>query len=1151
MAISPGTEPMIKPFFLILSVLIVLSQLTATPLQWSEIPNPTGKPLFFSQYFFPEDNHPRDHFYTWESNGTLWHVRNRNWKKVLSANFNAIWIHYAMTRDSALVRSVVMPDYRSLITIIRHGKTIFEDTLASVPLRHLLQLNSETFIITGDWGHFYVLENDIPRRLEVPFTRHVVSVKRTANENLWISVREEGFYFYDHHTWQHTPVSENLSFDISVIFTQADSLTGYASRMGAIYSKSKTQFILLKNYFASDFYWYGQQAENRKLIWGSKGYFYDIDQDVWEKIPLAGNVLVNQALLLSDSNAVVSLSDGTLLQGERANKLYFRDLSGYYNLDGGRYEASVEGLIHDFTGNGYDDILLLNSTNNHNLLLFAQIDSMVFIDETYTAGLNSFTEISKLTAGDINGDSRPDLVLLTRPEGKYQVLTLANNGNRFEVLHRFPVDDSLLQIIEQITLYDMDDDGVLDLLLTGRYSVAQRKGAIVWYEGRRNRRWSDRTVIESTQYWNRAVKIADLDRDGKDDLYIANFWHEDVILFDFKGNCIKVTLPGYTNTYQVVLADFFPDGYPDIVRRDNRQINILKNNGNRTFTEIEPINLFGTTQTENLYSISAADINGDGLPDLLLSYYPAENQIWLNNGDETFSEVAKEVQIAHPPVRYFLVTDLDNDGDPDIYGLRPEHNCYWENQQSGLKPRMVQWNGSGSGYSIPALTARFQTMQGDTYTVWHNPSLFYITNKTVLPPGTFTLRIGNQEIKTITSFNRKILEYSAEPAWVLALQRLWYRGLYHLHRPQIWYLLTSFFLMLLVQWIFLILGTRYLHWSWRVRQGIIIGNLTLYWLLIVTVSPPQLIIRYGLPLVIILLINVLPYVVTLPFIHRQSRQNLPERRYELLRHMMIFDHGEWAMDNLNGLILLLKNYPQDGPVSHKLKVTFSERIKSFLELTKPRLDHIVQTGRQSGLQVGLFETLSKLTADSSQALRLILTEKSAVLPDTAVLLMSLKTTLTKIKQTTYSFFSSPAIEVIEKLLNGRKEKVGSAGPSYHLTTGENQDYKVLMPAPQLADLLDNLLQNAEKAVSESINKDIFIIVKKVAHLCRITVADSGPGVPPATRDHLFDMAWSGWNDSGKGLALSRTMAENFGGRLMLAENSPTKGAAFVLELSIV
>lgn len=247
---------------------------------------------------------------------------------------------------------------------------------------------------------------------------------------------------------------------------------------------------------------------------------------------------------------------------------------------------------------------------------------MVFTDATYTVGLNSFTEISKLTAGDINGDSRPELVLLTRPEGKYQVATIANNGNRFEVLHRLPVEDSLLQQVEQITLYDMDDDGVLDLLLTGRYSSGSRKSAIVWYKGRRNRRWSDRTVIDSTQYWNKAVKIADLDRNGSDDLYIANLWHEDVIIFNFKGNLNKVTLPKYTNTLQVVLADIFPDGHPDIVRQDERKINILKNNGNRTFTEIDPIKLFGTPQKEIIYSISAADIKGDGLPDLLLSCYP-------------------------------------------------------------------------------------------------------------------------------------------------------------------------------------------------------------------------------------------------------------------------------------------------------------------------------------------------------------------------------------------------------------------------------------------------------------------------------------------------------------------------------------------------
>lgn len=1129
--------------------------LTADPLQWSKIDNPVGKPLFFSPHFFPGQDHPKDLFYAWEQNGTLWQVHNDSWQKIIAADYQALGVHYAMTGDSAIVRSVVMPDSRSLVTILRNRKVVYDDTLSSVPLRQLMQVNEQTFIIAGDWGHFYILEKNTPRRVEVPFSRHVTTACRTENGNLWIAVRDDGLYFYDHHSWRYNPLPEGYLVDVNGLFTDSDSLTGFVSNKGVVFAVTENGFRPINTFFSSDYYWYGQEFQNRIIIWGINGFFYDIFHDDWQKIPLSGDNRVNSALILSDSSAVVCLSDGNLLQGKMKHELIFRDLSGYYHLDGNRFESSTDGIIHDFSGNGYKDVLLLNLNESYNLTYFTQIDSMVFSNTTHSSGLDRFTEVTHITAGDITGDGRADLVLLMRPAGKYQLITLANQNDSFVEVHRFALEDTLLQQIEQIMLYDMDDDNILDLLVTGRYAIGSRKSAVVWYKGRRNRVWSKRTVIDSTRYWNKKVRIADLDRDGRDDIFIANLWGEDQVIFDFKYLPEITSLPGYTVTNKAVLADIFPDGYPDIVRIDVRSLSLLKNHGNRTFTEVDITSVFGTVLAGILYDLTVADINGDGLPDLLLSCYPEQNQLWLNNGDGTFSEAAEKVKISNPAVQHFLVEDLDGDGDPDIYGLRPNYNCYWQNLMRGLTPLKIQWHGSGSDYALPPLTAHFRTQEGDTFTVWSDLSHARAANRAILPPGTFKLQIGNQRSVTLSARSGKEMSFSAEPTWLMSIRKACFRGLYYLHQPRIWVLAGMFLVMLGFFNIAQKLGMKILHLSWQMRQGLMIANISLFWILMVTISHPRPIIQYGLPALVLIALNSLPFITVIPIIRHHRHQDLPSRRQALLHEVMVFSHGEWAMSNLNGLILLLKNYPLDEIPDNRYQESLREKINVFIKLTSAKIAELVRLGNQTGIAsetFGRIQSIELLLRNNLQAYARIgsVIDRMVAL-ETARMLEILKVLISEIKQATFDCFSCDARQVIQNLLAERQARQAYSQIRQHFHLPDGKTNKVLITAPELADILDILLQNAEKAMQSQSVKELAIDLQNVGHRCRITVADSGENIPPDQRQKIFSMAYSTWGGSGKGLPMSAKIAETYGGRLFLSDQSPLGGAAFVLELNLV
>ncbi|HDR04738.1 MAG TPA: hypothetical protein ENN84_05770, partial [Candidatus Marinimicrobia bacterium] len=696
-----------------------------------------------------------------------------------------------------------------------------------------------------------------------------------------------------------------------------------------------------------------------------------------------------------------------------------------------------------------------------------------------------------------------------------------------------------------IALMDVDNDGVLDLLLTSHYSHKSRKGALLWFKGRRNRPWGEAVYLDSTRYWNRVTLIADFDLNGETDLLVGNFWGEDYIIYNVNGERSTKHLPGYTRTSQLIPGDFFPDGLPDILRINVSSLELLKNLGNGDFQLMETEQVFGRS-LENIVFADIADFDNDGLPDIFLCLPPSANQVWLNQGDGTFREFAAELHLDKPVVYQVLIADLDGDYDLDIYGLAPGKNAFWQNQQQRRNPPVVQWRGHSNNYALPPFIMSLET-DSLSQKVWLAPSSVSPQKSVTLPDNYLALTFSNDEKIKRASHNTQILLLSSDPLWLISLQKNFFRLLYHLHQPTVWFMLFSVLLTLAAALFFQHLGRKFLHWSWRMRQAMLIGTLTLFWMMILLNTHPNVIIRFGIPLLTIIIVNTLPLFTAIPVLRRLTKQNLAEKRYQLLKELMVFSHGEWAIDNLNGLILLLKNFSSRKGASVKIKNVLNERIQTFLELTKPRIAAIIKLGIESAFEKLPFEKLHQQLNAIEDELQKDISEYRHL--EIAENIHQMKNRINEIKKTVFQQFSCDAVMLINTLLSERRALNQKNDIRYHLVLEDGGEYNVLMPATQLADILDNLLQNAVKALSGSQKKEIIITIKHLAQLCQISVIDNGPGVHPELREKIFEMAYSGWGSSGKGLALSRKIAESYGGRLFLAEKLSKGGAAFILELT--
>jgi len=137
----------------------------------------------------------------------------------------------------------------------------------------------------------------------------------------------------------------------------------------------------------------------------------------------------------------------------------------------------------------------------------------------------------------------------------------------------------------------------------------------------------------------------------------------------------------YYNGGGVAIGDINNDGLPDIYFTANSKGHnkLYLNKGNFEFEDItEKAGVAGTSDWCS--GVTMADVNGDGFLDIYVSAVNIEgklksrNELFINNGDNTFTERAKEYGLDFSgftsQVAFF---DYDHDGDLDCYILNQSH----------------------------------------------------------------------------------------------------------------------------------------------------------------------------------------------------------------------------------------------------------------------------------------------------------------------------------------------------------------------------------------------------------------------------------------------------------------------------------------------
>jgi hypothetical protein len=163
------------------------------------------------------------------------------------------------------------------------------------------------------------------------------------------------------------------------------------------------------------------------------------------------------------------------------------------------------------------------------------------------------------------------------------------------------------------------------------------------------------------------IVATDIDRDGLTDLIVWDGATIRVVRQTRRGFfAVTASLPVISNLgFKVTLlvADVTGDGYPDIIYADYASdpdvLRVYVNDGAGRF--LTPAVLSGISRPWN---IAVGDINGDGIPDLVVGNRLTTNlDLYVSQGNGTFTFSSSINGVGFP---FIMLTDVDLDGDIDI-----------------------------------------------------------------------------------------------------------------------------------------------------------------------------------------------------------------------------------------------------------------------------------------------------------------------------------------------------------------------------------------------------------------------------------------------------------------------------------------------------
>ncbi len=458
-------------------------------------------------------------------------------------------------------------------------------------------------------------------------------------------------------------------------------------------------------------------------------------------VPIAAAMANNNLL----NGAGVALGD---VDGDGRVDIYLCNLGGpnalYRNLGGFRFEpvpdtagaaladqASTGAVLADLDGDGHLDLVVTSMTTGPSLFLndgkggFSRADnpgfhahgggSSIAVADLNDDGLPdlymaSYADLSILRSGGaipmrlVDGEMQPsgplarrlrivdgrmvemgdpDHLYLNRGNGRFEDLSWT--GGRFLDEQGKPLLETPMELGLSVILRDINGDGRPDIYVCNDFDFPDR----IWInQGNAHFRALPTTALRKTSHFSMAVDVADIDRDGLDDLFVVDMAS--------RTHRLRMTQSGDFNP-----PPRLPGVHLDRPLASHNTLHINQGDG----SWLEVAHAAGVAASEWSWSTAFLDVDLDGFEDILvgtghafdildldamerimarrrrgptgmrqaredLLLFPpliVPNHAFHNRGDGTFAERGADWGFDAPEVSHGMaLADLDDDGDLDV-----------------------------------------------------------------------------------------------------------------------------------------------------------------------------------------------------------------------------------------------------------------------------------------------------------------------------------------------------------------------------------------------------------------------------------------------------------------------------------------------------
>jgi tetratricopeptide (TPR) repeat protein len=381
----------------------------------------------------------------------------------------------------------------------------------------------------------------------------------------------------------------------------------------------------------------------------------------------------------------------------------------------------------DATGSGQMDVVLMSSPQAIRVLHRGNDGKFEDMD-TAAAGLNLSGAGIACAVGDYDADNLNDLAVASDDgvhlfrnlgKGKFQdVTTEAGLAQR-----NHPAG---------ITFIDFDHDGDLDLFITGSPSKPGDTPNVLWRNNGNKTftEWTEQTGLGGAGKTTSAI-LTDFNNDRAVDIAVTGDSPAPVLFTNPReGKYPQQALydDKLPATEGIAVLDFNKDGWMDIAvtHEGAPGLTLWRNvagpqNATRKFERV-PLPLNGATRG---WGLTPVDIDNDGWIDLAAIIETSAGprvKVFRNKGDGTFEDVSRALGLDNTPLlvapRGLIAADVDGDGAPDLIVTQLNAQPILLHNQGAGKNHFVRLDLAGYADNKTALGSKVEIFANGQWQKW-------------------------------------------------------------------------------------------------------------------------------------------------------------------------------------------------------------------------------------------------------------------------------------------------------------------------------------------------------------------------------------------------------------------------------------------------